>query len=194
MYGVWHRPGVRGMWILTLCFLLGMGLPLAVSTAWAHGGGTPQLANADAGPYWVSVWTQPDPLQVGEAHITVAVSEPGVAHDGHREAGAPVLDAVVELRFERLDRPGETATALATHEGAANKLFYEADLAFPDAGHWDVRILVQGPDGEGSASFDSQVSSPNSFNWPYVIGLGLLGVVVVGVVQRLRERSGDRVE
>jgi hypothetical protein len=181
VYGIWHRLALRRRWILTLCVLPSLGLLFAVSTAWAHGGGTPQVTNADAGPYWVTVWTQPEPLQVGETHITVAVSEPGVVRDGQREAGAPVMDAVVEVHLEPLDRPGEPLTVSATHEGASNKLFYEADPSLPAAGQWGVLIRVQ-------------VSSSKSFNWSYVIGLGLLGVVVVSVVQRLREQTEDRVE
>lgn len=190
MFGSRHRLEISAGKILGLGLFLCLSLNLAssVGVAWAHGGGAPQLSNAEAGPYWVSVWTQPDPLQVGEAHITVAVSEPGVSTAGYREAGSPVLDAVVQVRYESLDRDGEGLVAAATHEGAANKLFYEADLELPSTGRWKATISVEGPEGPGSTGFEAQVSAPKAFNWVYVVGLGLAGLVIVGVVQRFRDQ------
>ena len=43
-----------------------LGVPLLfiiTLVADAHGTGTPQLLNAPAGPYLLSVWTDPDPLR-----------------------------------------------------------------------------------------------------------------------------------
>jgi hypothetical protein len=183
--------GIRGS-VLRFLLLLVLILVLPTGVAWAHGGGVPQLTNAEAGPYWVSVWTQPDPLRVGEAHITVAVSEPSATSEAqtadsgraYREAGPPILDATVQVQFKPLDRTGETLTALADHESAANKLFYEADLELPETGLWQVDITVEGPAGSGSASFEAQVSPPAAFDWTLIGGLGLGGLVAVLMVQR----------
>ena len=49
-----------GRCLVTAVFLL----MLAFTWVWAHGGGEPQLTNAVAGPYRVSVWTQPEPMRV----------------------------------------------------------------------------------------------------------------------------------
>jgi hypothetical protein len=154
--------------------------------AWAHGGGTPRLTNVDAGPYWVSVWTQPDPLRVGQAHITVAVSEPTDTGSARREAGLPVLDANVEVQVKPLDHAGETLAVQATHEGASNKLFFEADVDLPEKGRWQVIVAVNGPEGAGSASFEAQVSSPSAFNWNWIGGLGLGALAGVWVVNKFR--------
>jgi hypothetical protein len=173
------RPG----WTL---LLLTVALGLSTGVVWAHGGGVPQLTNADAGPYWLSAWTQPDPLRVGQAHITVAVSEPTAAVGGRREAGAPVLGATVRVAFKPLDHAGETLTVLATHADAANKLFYEADLELPETGRWQVVVNVEGSEGSGSASFETQVSPPAPFNWTWIGGLGLVALAAVWIVQRYR--------
>jgi hypothetical protein len=156
----------------------------------AHGGGVPQLTNAEAGPYWVSAWTQPDPLRVGKAHITVAVSEPGESGSGLREAGSAVLDALVQVQFKPLEGGGETLAVSATHENAANKIFYEADLELPETGRWQVDVSIEGPDGSGSASFDTRVSPPSTVNWALVGGLGLFALTGVWVVQRYWGQRG----
>jgi hypothetical protein len=176
--------------VRALC-LLALVTALPTGVARAHGGGTPRLTNAEAGPYWVSAWTQPDPLRVGQAHITVAVSRPSQAASARGEAGPPVLDAAVEVTFEPSGRAGETLIVRATHEGAANKLFYEADLELPETGRWQATVLVAGPDGAGSAGFEAQVSPPSAFSWTWIGGLGLVALAAVWMVQRFRDRRGD---
>ena len=174
----------------TVLLIMVLGLPVGI--AWAHGGGVPRMTNVDAGPYWVSAWTQPDPLREGQAHITVAVSEPMKSTDGRREAGSPVLNALVQVQFRPLDREGETLLVLATHEAAANKLFYEADLELPETGRWQVIVQVEGPQGSGSASFEAQVSPPTGVSVTWLVGLGLAGLVTMAVVQRFRnQKSGE---
>ena len=146
-----------------------LALTLA-SPALAHGGGVVQLANAEAGPYLVSVWTQPDPPKVGTWHVTVAVVEPSAPG----ETGDPVLDAAVTIRLVSMEQNGETLTAPATRQGATNKLFYEADLELPTEGQWRVEVFVEGPAGAGETSFEITASSPASgINWALVGGIAL---------------------
>lgn len=171
--------------------VVGLVLVLPTGLAWAHGGGVPQLTNVDVGPYWVSVWMQPDPPRVGQVHITVAVAEPGGLEAGRREAGPPVLDAMVQVQFEALEHAGAPFTSAATHEGATNKLLYEADLELPEPGRWRVVIAVEGPQGTGSATFEMQVSPRATFNWTWIWGLGLVALASTGLVQRYRGQSKD---
>jgi hypothetical protein len=138
----------------------------------------------------MSVWTQPDPLRVGQAHITVAVSEPGEAAGGRREAGAPILDALVWVELTPLEREDQTLAVAATHEGAANKIFYEADLDLSATGRWQVVIGVEGPAGAGSASFDVEVSPASALNWTWIGGLGLVLLAGVWLAQRHRSQKG----
>jgi len=160
--------------------LMTLVLGYPTSGALAHGGGVPQLTNAKAGPYQVSVWTQPDPLRVGEVHFTVAVSEPGPTG---REAGSPVLDAVVELQ---LVPPGEKnkppLRVSATHNEAVNKLFYEADINLPAEGPWQVSTSVKGPSGSGQTNFTVEVLPPSAFNWWIVLGGAAVVITATGWV------------
>ena len=184
--------GTRFRALVTVCpLVLAAIVGLPADVAWAHGGGTPRLTNADVGPYWVSVWTHPDPLRVGKVHLTVAVSEPNTAGGARREAGAPVLDATVQVQFKPLDHTGETLIAEATHAGATNKILYEADLELPQIGRWQAEIAVTGPDGSGSALFEAQVSPPASFSWNWVGGLGVVALAAIWTIQKRLRRRGN---
>jgi hypothetical protein len=152
-----------------LLLLLSLLLSLAPA-AGAHGGGTPQLVNEPAGPYWLSVWTSPDPALVDEPlHLTIGVAEPGTAG----EAGAPVLGAAVDLTLSPPPGTGSPVTAAAT--GAANRLLYDVDVTLPEPGLWTVEIGVEGPEGSSRASFDLEVAEASGPNWLLWGG----GVVVV---------------
>lgn len=187
-----HLAGPALTWLGLAVILL--FVPRSVQ---AHGGGTPQLINAQAGPYWMSVWTDPDPIRVGEFHVTVAVSEAPKPGASTREAGDLVLDAAVLVRMEPVSQSGATLVAAATRDNAVNKLFYEADLTLPAEGQWRVDILVDGPTGAGDASFDIEASSPSAFStllslgWPLWAGVGLVLVAGGWWVQMSRHREGE---
>ena len=155
----------------------------------AHGGGTPQLVNEPAGPYCISVWTTPEPARVGEFHLTLALSEPGEG----REAGAPVLGADVRVRLEPVGAADPSPlTTVATNENSTNRLFYEADVIISDSGAWLVQIEVDGPAGEGNASFPLRVEPAQSTNWLLLGGGGVLLVTALfAFLSRRRKRSAS---
>jgi hypothetical protein len=162
-------------------------LGYSVSIVWAHGGGVPQLTEAETGPYRVSVWTQPNPLRVGKAHFTVAILEPSPSEAGEQQTGSPVLGATVELQLTPPEGSGQKPlVALASHETAVNKLFYEVDVELPATGRWEVTILVEGPAGSGNTGFEIEVEPASEANWVLFGGLGLVLVAVVWIIQKLR--------
>jgi hypothetical protein len=177
--------------LLGLALLLLLGIRPAV----AHGGGTPQLTNAEAGPYLVSVWTEPDPIRVGELHVTVAVLESPEPSSSGREGGDLVLDATVQVDVKPVSREGQTLVAYATRENAVNKLLYEADLDLPSEGQWRVGIQVEGPAGIGSAGFDIEAAPSSTINalkrlpWPVWAGLGLVLLAVGWSIYTFRSRD-----
>ncbi len=187
-----NLPGVALTWLLWALVLL-----FGARSVQAHGGGTPQLVNAQAGPYWVSVWTDPDPIRMGDFHVTVAVSEAPEPEASTREAGDLVLDATVLVRAEPVSQNGETLVAPATRDNAVNKLFYEADLTLPAKGQWRVDVQVNGAAGAGNAGFDIEASSPSNFNtllglgWPLWAGLGLVLVTGGWWVQMSRRQESE---
>lgn len=165
---------------------------LIVLLAWpvhAHGGGTPQLTNEDIGPYWVSVWTSPDPVREGQMHVTVSVAEPGA--EAGQQAGSPVLGASVEVTVTPRAGGFADATVQATNEQSANKLFYEADVLVPAAGDWQVQIDVQGSEGSGEAQFDLLVLPAEGIDWLLVGGVVFLSVSVLFFFYAMRANRGN---
>ena len=190
-----HRSATRRAvnW-LGLAALLLLFVP---RPAQAHGGGVPQLTNAEAGPYRISVWTQPDPIRVGDFHVTVAISQAPKPGASTREAGELVLDATVQEQAEPVSQVGDTLSAPATRDNAVNKLFYEADLTLPADGEWRVDIHVNGAAGAGSAAFEIEALPPSPFNtvvgfgWPLWAGLGLVLLVAGWWLQTSRHRKSE---
>lgn len=172
--------------LVLLLFLLLVSL---AAPAEGHGGGRPMLVNEPAGPYLLSVWLAPDPLRVGTIHVTVAVSEPN--EDG--SAGEPVLGAAVRILFTAEDQTGVVPIgALATHQNAANRLFYEADLEVSAPGNWRAEVIVDGPAGRGQSAFSALVLSPASTNWVVVGAVSLVIAAVVALILLSGQRRKGR--
>jgi hypothetical protein len=167
--------------------LLGLLLAFSWHTVAAHGGGTPQLVNEPAGPYWISVWSAPEPVRVGALHLTVSVAEPG---DG-REAGAPILGAQVAVTATPAAGDAAVLSAQATNAQATNRLFYEADLEVPATGAWNVQIDVSSPRGEGQVAFAVDVVAGRATNWPLIGGAGLVAVALIFALRAVRRRGTE---
>jgi hypothetical protein len=162
-------------------------------TSHAHTGGTLRLSDAAAGPYRLYAWTQPEPLRVGQNHISVLVLSPSPTEG---VAGKPVIDAQVEMRFEAPTQPGETMTVVALATEFLGNTYYEADLELPTSGEWHVTIAVQGALGEGSAQFIGEVLSARTLNWSLIgsAGVGLLLLIgLLGLWSRLQGKAREPV-
>lgn len=172
-----------------LLIVLGLVIMATVPspTALAHGGGTPQLTNEDIGPYWISVWTSPNPAREGQLHVTVSIAEPG--EGGEQQAGAPVLGAAVELILIPPSGTMDAISARATNEQSANKLYYEADVHIPVAGDWLVQIDVQGAEGSGQAQFELTVEPAQDNGWLLPGGAAFLVIAAFFFYYAARRRS-----
>lgn len=177
------------LWLKRLTALVAfvLALSLSTSTARAHGGGTAQLTNEDIGPYWISVWTSPEPVREGTLHVTVSVAEPG--EEGERQAGPPVLDATVDLLLIPPEGTMDAVSAEATTEQSANKLFYEADMQLPAAGEWRAQIDVQGEEGSGQAAFDLAVQPAQNSSLLLPGGAALLVIAAFFFFYSARRRG-----
>lgn len=172
--------------ILTFCYLPGV--------IRAHGGGVPQLTNAVAGPYWVTVWTQPKPLRAGEAHFTIAVSEPSTSGEAETDSvmATPILDAAVRLRLESTDAKRQTMVAMASRDSAVNKLFYEVDIELPAEGQWQATISIEGPAGVGRTAFEFEALPPSAFNWWILLGSSVVVfAAAVWIAQKFQVPNND---
>jgi hypothetical protein len=112
-----------------LCFLI------LSATSLLHADGGRIRLHQQAGPFIVTLFTTPEPLQAGPADFSVAVEK----------AGAPGLltDADVTLILTRLDDPDAARIVLpATHQNATSRFLQAANFNIPQGGLWRVRVLV----------------------------------------------------
>lgn len=171
------KPARRILALLAVLFMM----PLIPSTSLqAHGLGRQQLERAEAGPFLVTAWTDPDPARAGsELHITIGVEyENGL-----------LLDAQVTVTAVHTNDTDLRESSRATHDNAINKLQYEAPLRLEKGGVWQLTIAVYDEQGEGDVSFNLDVESDPSNDLPWTwIGAGIFGISLVGLaaINRLR--------
>ena len=167
---------------LSRFWLLLVVLCIGTVSVQAHGGGTPRLTNVEAGPYRVFAWTSPEPMRSGEVHITIAVTLLDVAGNRTSEANVTealstaVTDATVRVTFAPVGQEGQPQSELdaATIDLMAGPsdltpIYYETDAELQVAGQWETTLYVDGPLGQGQASFLSTVEPPLGINWTIVL-------------------------
>jgi len=148
-------------------------------------GGKPRLKKATAGPYLVSVWTQPDPSQTGRVDVSVAVMRPPTAE--------PVLDAEVRLHAEAIQGTGTTATGVLERGTGGDRRLYHGDLEVPAEGRWRVTVAVEGPAGNGQAVFELDIRPSRPLTWAFVVGgTALLFAAAIGSLWWLWARTVRR--
>lgn len=141
---------------------LAMLLLLTAASALGHGGGQLQVGPVAAGPYQVSVWTDPPTPRVDrDLHVTVAVGD-GVTNE-------PVLGANVTVTVYRRGQETPMLTKPALAEDATNRLFYETDLRLDMEGAYRIVVDVAGPDGSGQVDFLLAMESAMPLNWLFLL-------------------------
>ncbi len=169
--------------LVPLC-LLAMSVRLA-----AHAGPPyPILTDGKAGPYTISIWTDPDATDDGTpAGQFWVVLEAG----GASEAGA--AETVVTVAIRAMDRPaGELISTAAPVDGLLTRRF--ALLLMDHEGPYAVRVEVDGPLGMGVAT--SRVDATYDLRPPpvllivYMLPFVALGLLWIRLLHRRRSAEG----
>ena len=189
-----YRQQHQLQWLLLFCSNLALLLILfPYDAVLAHGGGTSRLDNVAAGPYRLYAWTQPEPLRVGEIHVTIGVvmtnESSTSAEDGLLEK--PVTEAEVTVTFVAVDGTVEAIETLATL-GGPGSVYYETDAILPTAGAWRFIIDVNSAAGDGSVEFVEELLAVRRLNVPLALGGGgvfVILIVLIGVWNRLQEKK-----
>jgi hypothetical protein len=147
-------------------------LPIAAASDATANGGRLQLARARAGPYVVSVWTQPAPARVGRIDVSVAVMQPST--------GEPVLDAAVRLLAESLRHKGLAAGAELRRGGGGNLLLYHGEVETSEPGRWRLTIEVEGPSGRGQTALELEVLHPKPTAWWLLGAMSAVAAAILG--------------
>ncbi len=176
--------------IALLLVLVWSIIAISVTPVAAHGGGTPQVVDAPAGPYRLFAWTTPDPWRAGEvAHITVAVTRVDAAGQVF-----PIADAQVTIRLTSETQPEQILSLSAQPMSAVATGFYELDHKFPGDGLWRIEVEARGVEGVGVVAFTMAVEPAASAPWLLWAGATLASVVIAfGFWQAGRRRATQAV-
>jgi hypothetical protein len=164
--------------IIFVFLLLGLLALASFQTAQAHGLGRQQLSDVEAGPFVISVWTDPVEAQQDEiVHVTISVQD---------EERNFVRDAEIVVESTLFDGQQRQETT-ASHENAVNQLFYEAVLEPSAGGTWTVTITITDDElGSGTVSFELAVQEKDEndeiLEIALPVGGGLIALVIIGLL------------
>lgn len=173
---------------LTLGALIALLLLVVSAPVIAHGGGTPRLTDAEAGPYRIFAWTEPEPWRAGEVHVSVmlTLAPPADAEADERTAAnrldEPVNDAEVAVSFVPMEAEGDPITLPTELQSLGGNISYEVDTTLPSDGIWRVEIVAHGDEGGGDASFEVDVRPSRTLNMWLLAGGALLIVAFLGIL------------
>lgn len=157
--------------------VVGLALAVVADDAGAHGGRV-RLAKVPAGPYLVSVWTQPDPPRVGPLDVSLAVMEPATER--------ALLDATARVVLAPAGDPGAAVVGQLEAGAGESPFLYHAELEVPRAGPWRAVVSVEGPAGAGEVGFDLAVEPARSLLWTLGPGVGVAVALLIWLVANRR--------
>lgn len=173
--------GRRRSVFLTVLGIIGLSIwtqPLA-----AHGGGVPRLTSEIAGPYRIFAWTQPEPLRVGDIHLSIAVVKRAANDTQSGEAlDEPVTDATVVVHLLPVGQEAAPITVPAVLQVQLGSYYYEADATLPTAGDWRFTIEVTSGLGVGSAAFVGAVADARKVNWLLIVAAGIILLCLLSLI------------
>jgi hypothetical protein len=172
--------------VLLIVLVAGLSLCPVSSRAWADGGAL--RLSERAGLYHIAVFTAPTPVQAGMVDISVFVQ------DGATGEGVPAALVIVRLKSRT---SGEVLEYPASSAAATNKLFQAAVFPLPEAGWWDVEVVVEGPRGQARVRFEMEASRATPrwltmwpwFTWP-ILPIALFCLHSLVVRRRDRRPTG----
>ena len=119
---------MRALRPLAAVFILGMW-----ATA-ARGDGGTMLLHQDSGPFTITLFAAPQPLQVGVADLSVMVQD--------RSSGDVLLDPAIDLTVAAESANASPQTVRLTRGQASNRLLQAATVQFLRPGKWRLTLLV----------------------------------------------------
>lgn len=120
---------------------------LAVGLAQGHGeDGTVQLIGQTVAGHDVTVMTAPRQPRAGSLHVAVQLIDP-------REL-TYIDTATVTATARYL---GEEAVRVSSTRSRYREPWHELDLSLKRSGRWRVRLLIDGPNGQGEISFEIRI-------------------------------------
>lgn len=145
-----------------MCRIVALALALcalATSRSVAHEGPPfPIIMDQPAGPYVVSVWTDPD-VGIGKFFVILNPSSSGIL---------PSVDSVEVCVQPTSERLPEVCYAGAPQK-MRDRLQYYAEVEFDQQEMWQVRIKVTGPEGNTELNSEVEATPPGFGPWDLLI-------------------------
>jgi hypothetical protein len=163
-------------------------LVLGVCATGARGDGGTMLLHQDAGPFTITLFAAPQPLQVGGADLSVMVQD--------RSSDEVLLDPVIDLSVTPEAERGLQQTVRLERGRASNRLLQAATVHFPRAGNWRLTLLVRRGNDVARVSTECVVEPDRSravLVWFYVLlpaGVILLFVIHQGLKFHQKKQEG----
>jgi hypothetical protein len=154
----------------------------------ARGDGGTILLHQDAGPFTITLFAAPQPLQAGAADFSVMVQD--------RNSGEVLLEPVIDLSVAAEAERGLQQTVRLSRGQASNRLLHAATVHFSRAGKWRLTLFVRRGDEVASLSTECTVEPGSSrvvLVWFYVLlpaGVILLFVIHQGLKFRQKKQEG----
>ncbi len=167
---------------VSIILLSGVAFGLfAPSAARADGGAV--RYSGDSGDYQVTIFTEPTPLRVGPADVSVLLKN---LRTGGYDTQAPVT-----VEIAPADRPRAVRRASATVQNATNKMFQASTVEFTQPGPWLVTVSVTGESQPETCNFEIQVAPPlpRWLNYIYWIGFPILPILLFVAREAIKQRS-----
>lgn len=137
------------------------------------------------GNYRITVFTSPTPLRAGPVDVSVFVQDAAT--------GELVPEAQITVRASPHENPRESISRRATTEEATNKLFQAAVFDLPEAGLWDMKILIEGLGEPVEVNFEMEAAEPLPRLWEMTPWIAWPAVVVLlFVVHKWLEQRKQR--
>jgi hypothetical protein len=139
-----------------------------------------------AGPFLITVFSDPTPLRVGPVDISVMVQE--------GDSGRPILEAEVTVRLQKYGAGGSPILAQATRQNATNKLLYAALVDLPAPGLWELQVTAQYQAQAANVMCMAPAAQPRFMPRSWRLYAALLSVTIGGVAlhQWRRWQRGER--
>ena len=134
---------------------------VSVGPARAHEGPPfPLLMDRRAGPYVISVWTDPDVgLEKGKFFVVLKPA-PGTTLPAENEVEVCVRPS--SGRLPEACYPG-------TRQNLRDQIQYRAEVEFDRQEMWQVRVRVKGPTGVGEVAAEVEATPPGYGRWDLLI-------------------------
>ena len=158
-----------------------LGALLLLWATAAYGDGGALLRRQDAGPFTVSLFASPQPLETGRAEVSALVQQ--------RETAEVLLDAVTDLDAVPLDSDGLAQHVRLASANAGNRLLQAADLQLSQPGRWRLTVRARRGKDVGQMSMECTVLPSHSRSavlWFFMVLP--VGVILIFVLHQSLQR------